>query len=180
MTFQGDSRATPDPAPRSAGKLVQHNAACLGTATFLANNHEEQLTLENGLIAKRFRRDSTARRPTYHRGRTQHSAVAGAALPSYVASRPVASSCSADGALGSAPSSCIMAPSSRMGNFTASRSGFVQRKRAAANSAHELRKMIDDETALARCPADKSLQPAGGPSAAERIARVRARVPTRT
>ena len=37
---------------KSAGKLVQHNAACLGIATFLANNHEEQLTFENGRATK--------------------------------------------------------------------------------------------------------------------------------
>jgi len=145
---------------KSAGTLVKHQAARLGTATYLANNYEEQVTLEGGAVVKRFRRDSTAKRPHFKKV-GMPVAVATTAASSSTATRATGARVGTRFAAAAAPS----APLNRRRN-----------KRAASVTAHELRRLVDEEPALARCLRAKWLQPSTGPTAAERIARVREKV----
>ena len=141
---------------KATGELLQYNAARLGTATHLANNHEEIVTLEGGLTVRRFRRDSTAQRPACKKGSQPRPSPEQPACSSHTTAMPVTSFSAA-----------------RPPAAAASHQGC---KRAADTAVHELRRLVEEETALARCLVAKRLTPASGPTGAERIAKVRERV----
>ena len=137
---------------RSSGQLVQYFAARLGTATHAANNYLVTDTTGDG-SADSTRRDSTAKRPHYQK-RTADTLAVGSAESSSPAT--------------AAAGRCLAAPTCP---------GLPRgRKRASTTSVHQLRRLVEDEAALARCLASKDLRPAEGPTAAERMARFRLRM----
>ena len=148
---------------KTTGKLIKHQAARIGVATYLANNYEEQVTLEGGATATRFRRDSTAARPHFQRK----------GKPATVQQSASHQAAANTGFRASAGTSFAAATS--MPN-TPHRRG----KRAATLAACELRRLADQEAALARCLSAKRLRPSTGPGATERLAAVRDKVLARS
>ncbi len=138
---------------RNAGALLKHQAARLGTATHLANNHEVLVTLANGSTVKKFVRDSTAQRPHFSKkSRAVHTP----------GSSRSATTCSSVGTRFAAPT---FDPVQGRG-----------RKRASSLAVHRLRQLALEEDALANCLISKQLRPSTGPSADDRLARFKERV----
>ena len=148
---------------KTTGKLIKHQAARIGVATYLANNYEEQVTLDGGATATRFRRDSTAARPHFQRkGKS--------ATVQQSASHQAAANTGSRASAGTSFAAATSMP------HTPHRRG----KRAATLAACELRRLADQEAALARCLSAKRLRPSTGPGATERLAAIRDKVLARS
>ena len=141
---------------RSAEALQKHQAAVLGMVTYAATHHEQHLVDENGHSRIHIMRDSWGQRP--HKPRTWRRCAPQQGIQSLVLPSSSASS-----------SSSLQRPSS-----------LAPREKHKRLSALQAQKECVVEARQVACHlAATHLQPAGGPSAAERLAALHERVRTR-
>ena len=150
----------------AAAKLVQHSAALLGEVTHAANHYSRSEIVDGGATVTRIMRDSTAERPSKFRK----------AEPKKQASL-LDDACVATAIEATASGTAIAVPSckpARMRPIPANTSRM--RKRSAAALAHQQQEDAAGETRVAEWIHRVELRPADGPSAADRIASLRARL----
>ena len=147
-----------------ASGFVKHQAARLGTATYLANHSEQWITFDGGRQVLQHRRDTTAQRTQPSAGEQPAANTSDAAAgPSKPEVRPVVTSFAYAAAA------------------TPSTSSALPHKRKATLAAHLLRQAVEQEEALARCLSKKQrLSPFSGPAAEDRLDNLRARLSAKT
>ena len=154
----------------AAALLVKHAAAQLGVVTHSANNHKVDQMIEGGAVVTRVCRDSTAerQRPRF-----------------FKAAPPTAKKKSGHLQTAACPEACLAgtpppATASRGTKRTFAEettSAAARQKRArAAKKKLQLRQGLEEQEQVARWVASRELAAAGGPTAQERIERLRQRL----
>jgi hypothetical protein len=154
----------------AAALLVKHAAAQLGVVTHSANNHKVDQMIEGGAVVTRVCRDSTAerQRPRF-----------------FKAAPPTAKKKSGHLQTAACPEACLAgtpppATASRGTKRTFAEettSAAARQKRArAAKKKLQLRQGLEEQEQVARWVASRELAAAGGPTAQERIERLKQRL----
>ncbi len=160
-----------------AAALVQHHAARLGAATHAANNHHVITTIDGGACVTRVLRDSTAECPTKRQKKKRivvDADVCAPAAPADPSLPPGPGSCGGSG-------NALWASCGRVRGHQAGDAAAALRlaKRRRLEHAHLLASDAEEATRQAEWLGNLDLQPCAGPSAADRIDGIRARIRAR-
>ena len=156
----------------AAAQLVKHAAAQLGVVTHRANNHQVTHLVDGGVTVTRVCRDSSAERQR----------------PRFFKVRLPASSTKTSDSNGPAQSTSSIAPAPLGAGSRSARgtkrcrppeptaSTVSRRKTLAAKQQWQLHQDLQEQEQIARCIASRELAVRSGPTAQERIERLRQRL----